>query len=663
MLDWLGSPWIWLGLAVVLLISLFRRRGKRAPATTASGSVAEPPELDHPDPAPDPVRLPIEDSLDLHAFSPRDVLDVTAAYLREAAEAGFTEVRLIHGRGTGFQRERVRRFLSSHPLVARYRDAPPERGGWGATLVWLADADEGLPEGPPRAPITVEAERRFCNHDQVGETLIQTGRSKMSTFVSDLEPQQLWMHFDKILTIPRGSKNEAEIAGYVMTVAERRGLPFEHDAAGNIVVRKPAAAGFEDVPVTILQCHLDMVNEKNEDVEHDFTKDPIRPVRDGGYLKADGTTLGSDNGIGVAAALALMESASVRCGPLEFLFTVDEETGLTGAAGLEPNLLRGRRLINLDTEEEGALYVGCAGGAGVNITLELGGPEPAAGETALKVRLTGLRGGHSGVDIHLQRGNAIKLLARALDAGRAKTAYRLVSFNGGNMHNAIPREASAVVVLEPFLEEPFKRAVEAEFARIQAEFRSADPDLAGSIETAPAQSQALSAESTDTVVRLLRGLPHGVLGMSYDIPDLVETSSNLATVRSEGNRLKVHVSNRSSVGSALAALQSRVGAIGELAGAKVDYVEGYPGWKPDLSSVTLKAARKVFREHFGKEPAVKAIHAGLECGLIGEKYPGMDMVSLGPQIEFPHSPDERVRIESVAEFYTLLSATLEELAK
>ncbi len=484
----------------------------------------------------------------------------------------------------------------------------------------------------------------------------------MSTFVAELEPKQLWRHFDKILTIPRGSKNEAAMADYVVSVAEKNGLSHQRDAAGNVVVRKPASAGREGVAATVLQSHLDMVNEKNEDVAHDFAKDAIRPLERDGYLTADGTTLGSDNGIGVAAALALMESDTVRHGPLEFLFTVDEETGLTGAANLKAGFLQGRQLINLDTEEEGALYVGCAGGAGIDARLDLDKTSTPSGWVAFKVRLAGLKGGHSGVDIHLQRGNAVKLLARALNAAASGTPFHLSAIGGGNMHNAIPREASATLVCNASAAPALSSDLEKEFARIAKEFASADPELRGSVEPTDPPDKVLTAEASRRVVRLLDALPHGVMAMSYDIPDLVETSSNLATVRVEGGQLAIHVSNRSSVDSALSALQKRIGAIFELAGGRVQYSEGYPGWKPNLKSRTLRAAREVYRDYFGKEPVVKAIHAGLECGLIGEKYPGMDMVSLGPQIEFPHSPDERVRIGSVAEFYHLLGATLEKLA-
>ncbi|MFQ5605472.1 MAG: aminoacyl-histidine dipeptidase [bacterium] len=482
------------------------------------------------------------------------------------------------------------------------------------------------------------------------------------TFVADLEPKELWRHFDKILTIPRGSKNEKAIGEYIKEIADKHGLSYKQDDIGSIVVSKPGTAGHESAPITILQAHLDMVNEKNADVDHDFSKDPINPQRDGEYLKASGTTLGSDNGIGVAASLAIMESNTILHGPLEFLFTVDEETGLTGAGNLRDDFLQGKQLINMDTEEEGSLYVGCAGGAGINLTLPLKYEALPANSVALDVKLHGLRGGHSGVDIHLQRGNAIKLLARALNSVQKNIDFRIASLTGGNMHNAIPREAFAMAVVAGNDCNRFEQALQKQIAVINAEYKPADPVM--NIDISESNSDQVFDDPTSrTVLNLLNALPHGVISMSYDIPDLVETSSNLATVKIENNVMVIHVSNRSSVASAIQALQERVGCIGLLAGAQVEELEGYPGWKPNLESHVLKVATEVHEQVLQKKPEIKAVHAGLECGIIGEKYPGMDMVSLGPQIEFPHSPDERVHVDSVANFYRLMVGILERLAK
>lgn len=482
------------------------------------------------------------------------------------------------------------------------------------------------------------------------------------TFVSELKPTELWEHFDRILTIPRGSKKERQIADYVIGRARLAGLDYEEDETGNILVRKPGRQGLESSGTVILQSHLDMVNEKNSDVQHDFEKDPIRPVRDGAYLKADGTTLGSDNGIGVSASLAVMESEDIHHGPLEFLFTVDEETGLTGAAGLRPGFLDGTTLINLDTEEEGAFYVGCAGGSGVDLELTLEWEPVGPDQAAFEVRLSGLKGGHSGVDIHLQRANAIRLLARALRLIEPGTGLLLYGFQGGNMHNAIPREAVASFVVREADAESVKTKLETVFGKIRTEFGPAEPNFSGIVHPIKSPARVMTDRSSKTSLALLDSLPHGVVSYSYDIPELVETSSNLATAKIDGNILRIHVSNRSSVDSALEAQQIHVESIGRLAGASTRSLEGYPGWKPNLQSRILKVSQFVFEKVFGNEPIVKAVHAGLECGLIGEKYPKMDMVSIGPQIEFPHSPDERVKIDSVADFYILLAAILEEFA-
>ena len=481
------------------------------------------------------------------------------------------------------------------------------------------------------------------------------------TFIRELQPAALWRHFDRILEIPRGSGEEDRIREYVVEVAERNCLQHRLDGTGNVVVRKPAAPGREEAAITVLQSHLDMVNEKNSDVEHDFSRDPIVPERDGDYLTARGTTLGSDNGVGVAAMLALMEADDVDHPPLELLFTIDEETGLTGAAQLDPDLLEGRRLLNLDTEEEGTIYVGCAGGGDSHLRLEVDRIPPPRGAAALHVGLRGLKGGHSGVDIHLQRGNAVRLLARLLDAGARGTAPHIADFQGGNKHNAIPREARAVVVLSAGEVEGFRERTEAEFMRARAAFAPADPDMALEARTVEIPDSVLDPQTSWRALHLVHALPHGVLAMSYAIPDLVETSTNLAAARIEDRTLHILTSSRSSVASELLAARAWIRAIAHLAGAAVEEDRPYPGWKPDLNSPLLEVVRTVYADELGREPEIKAIHAGLETGIIGEKIPGMDMVSIGPQIEFPHSPDERVRIPSVAEFFRVLGRVLERL--
>ena len=484
----------------------------------------------------------------------------------------------------------------------------------------------------------------------------------MSTFVSELEPRLLWSHFDAILATPRPSKKEAALRDKIRAWAAERGFGSKVDAFGNLVVSVPASAGREDAPTVVLQSHLDMVCEKNSDVAFDFDRQGIVPRRDGDWLYATGTTLGSDNGIGVAAMLAAADDPAVARGPLELLFTTEEEIGLNGASALDPALVTGRTLLNLDTEEEGSLYVGCSGGAGTTLDVPLDSMFGADGRTALTVKVSGLKGGHSGVDIHLQRGNAIVVLARALQALWRDFQFELVSFSGGNLDNAIPREAEATVRIASGDRAAFETELAARIAAQRAELASVDPGLAHQLVAASAEGEVFSDETTARVLALLVALPHGVARMSDDIPGLVESSSNLARVRTDGRTLRITLSNRSSVDSALAALQQRSQAFGELVGAQFAVRDGYPGWKPDLDSKVLAVVRDVHERVLGKAPQVKAIHAGLECGVLGARLGGADMVSLGPQIEHPHSPDERVSIPSVERFWRLLVASLEALA-
>ena len=482
------------------------------------------------------------------------------------------------------------------------------------------------------------------------------------TFVRELEPKDLWRHFDEILTIPRGSKKEDKIRQFIIDLAESQELEYQIDSTGNVVISKPASAGKDQCPITILQSHMDMVQEKNSDVEHDFETDPIKPVLDGDYVKASGTTLGSDNGIGLAAMLAVMQSTDLVHGPLELLFTIDEETGLSGAKLLDAQMLNGRQLINLDSEEEGTLCVGCAGGADSQLMVPVTTMDTPTDGVALRIRLAGLQGGHSGIDIHLQRGNATQLLARALYAVSLSTGFDLVTLAGGNAHNAIPREALAEVVVSPADRDAFVSNLESELGGIKEEFQTADPDMEWQIEEIESPSRVWEPGTTAQVLELITALPHGVTMMSNDIPGLVETSTNLATVVPKGDILQIGLSSRSSVATALTALRQRIRALAALVGGSVAEEPGYPGWKPDLDSEILNLVKDVHARVLGAEPKIEAIHAGLECGLIGEMIPGMDMVSIGPHIDFPHSPNERVKISSVEHFYNLLTATLEELA-
>ncbi len=484
----------------------------------------------------------------------------------------------------------------------------------------------------------------------------------MTTFVSDLEPRSLWRQFDQILATPRPSKHEGALRDRIVELARARGLAHRVDAAGNLVVGVPASAGRESAPTVILQSHLDMVGEKNADQAFDFENDPIVPRREGDWLYATGTTLGADNGIGVAAMLAVAENGTIAHGPLELLFTVEEEIGLLGAAALDPALVTGRTVLNLDTEEEGSLYVGCSGGAGCELAVPLDAMFGADGRTALAIKISGLRGGHSGVDIHLQRGNAISVLARTLQPLWRDFQFELASLSGGNLTNAIPREAAAVVRVASGDRAALEAAVRERVERQKSELATVDPGLAVEIVATEVAGEVMSDETTQRILALLVALPHGAMRMSDDIAGLVESSTNLARIRTAGLTLEIAISNRSSVDSALAALQERTRAFAALVGAEVTVNEGYPGWKPDLDSPLLALVKRVHARELGRVAEVKAIHAGLECGVLGARLGGADMLSLGPQIEHPHSPEERVLIPSVERFWRLLGATLTEVS-
>ncbi|WP_372365104.1 aminoacyl-histidine dipeptidase [Candidatus Uabimicrobium sp. HlEnr_7] len=475
-----------------------------------------------------------------------------------------------------------------------------------------------------------------------------------------LEPSSVWGHFDEIRRTPRTSKNEEAMRQYVKKVAERNNLSYKEDSIGNIVVTVPATSGKENSPIVVLQSHLDMVCEKDPGVEHDFDKDPIQVTQKGEYLYAVGTTLGADNGIGVAIELAVMDKKDWQHGPIECLFTIDEETGLTGAKELDASIVTGKILINLDTEEHRMIYVGCAGGGDTIMTLDTKKSELPQGFTAMEVTISGLKGGHSGCDIHVGKGNAVKILARILWSLRQEHSLYLNKFIGGDKHNAIPRNAVAIVAIADDKRSVFVDACNTKLNNIKDEFGHIEPDLAITI-TDTECSEVLVEGDSDKVLMLLVTLPHGVLAMNPDIGDLVNTSNNLAKVHCEGNKCLVQTSTRSSLKEALENTREQIAASGQFVGAVVEQEEAYPGWKPDLSSPILQKVKEQYRETFGEEPEVKAIHAGLECGVIGEKIPGMDMVSIGPQIENPHSPSERVHIQSVAEFWKVFCQILEKI--
>jgi dipeptidase D len=485
----------------------------------------------------------------------------------------------------------------------------------------------------------------------------------MSNPLSDLEPALVWSYFGAICEIPHGSGNERALGEQVIAWAEEKGCTAEMDQTGNVVIRVPATAGCEQAPTVVLQGHLDMVCEKNSDTVFDFEKDPIRPLRDGDWITADGTTLGADNGIGVAMGLALLELPDAVHGPLELLFTVDEETGLNGANGLEPSFLSGKLMINLDSEEDSMFYVGCAGGRDSNIALPITREPATAGHECCTIRVMGLRGGHSGLDIVYNRGNAIRLLARAIEVASRDIDLQLATIEGGDKHNAIPREATAVVQLAAGSGAALKQTLTEQLDGFRTEFAAAEPDLTLTIDAVDPPPEVLSGDSSTEVLKLIQAIPHGVIAMSRDIVGLVETSTNLARVRSGKEALEMLTSTRSSVASALDGVTAQIRAVGELAGANVETSTGYPGWQPNLDSELLALGKQVWAGLYGAEPAFAAIHAGLECGIIGEKFPEMDMLSIGPTIENPHSPDERVEIPTVGRAFAFVTALLETVAR
>ena len=484
----------------------------------------------------------------------------------------------------------------------------------------------------------------------------------MGNAIEGLKPALLWKYFAEISKIPRGSKNEKQVSTYVFETAKKLGLEAKQDKSLNVVARKPASAGKENVPMICLQGHLDMVCEKNKETVHDFEKDPIELVRKGNVLMANGTTLGADNGVAVATNLAIMEDKSLEHGPLEFLFTIDEETGLTGANNLKPGFLQSKTLMNLDSEEEGALYVGCSGGRNTIGVWKAAFESASPRSLPAVIKVKGLKGGHSGLEIDKGRGNSIKIINRILLA-LTKVDVRISTIEGGNKSNAIPREAEALVFLPKNNLKKAKSILETWNAIIKAELSSVEPDLAVTMEEVPRmkKGKVLKQNLQTMICRTISALPHGVTKMSADIPGLVETSTNVAIIRTEKGRIELTTSQRSSVATEIDEIVQTVGATFTLGGAKAVYAEGYPGWKPNLDSKILKIARTTYKSIAGKEPEVKAIHAGLECGIIGEKYPGMDMVSFGPTLEGVHSPDEKIYIDTVEKFWNFLLAILKNV--
>ena len=482
----------------------------------------------------------------------------------------------------------------------------------------------------------------------------------MTTALVDLEPKPVWKHFDALAAIPRPSTKEAAARNYVVGVATKLGLEAVHDDVGNTVIRKPAHPGREAAPMALLQGHLDMVCEKNEGTAHNFDTDPIKLVRDGDWIKADGTTLGSDNGIGVSAALAVMESTDIAHGPLEFVFTIDEETGLTGAAEFPGGLLKSKYFLNLDNEETGTLCIGCSGGmktiARRKITLR-----PASAGAGWRIKVSGLKGGHSGVDIHQGRGNALRILGRVLQSALDSLPIEIAEINGGSAQNAIPREAFAIAVMDPAREKELAALVAQAETEGKSDLGGFDPGLQITVEKVLRAEKVFDAADARNTVALLVSVPHGVLAMSPDVPGLTQNSTNLAIVSTKGDVVEFVTSQRSAIESSMRAAASMVATVFRLAGFEVEHSGRYPGWKPEPNSEIVRKLQAVHEQLFGEPAKLIAMHAGLECGVIGEKYPGMQMASFGPTIVDPHSPNERVQISTVDSFWKYLKAVLEKI--
>ncbi len=477
-----------------------------------------------------------------------------------------------------------------------------------------------------------------------------------------LAPQALWKHFAAFTRIARPSGKEQAIAEYVREWARANRYTVLHDSVGNLVVQVPASPGREKAPVVVVQGHLDMVCERNADSPYDAEQGQIHVVRDGDWLKAEGTTLGADNGVGVAAGMAVAEDREIQHGPLDLLMTIDEETGMTGAQGLDGANLRGRLLLNLDSEEDHIVYVGCAGGGDIKFTFEAPRRLAPAGAATFAVSVKGLQGGHSGLDINRNRLNAIHALCRVLQEGGKATELFLSSISGGSKRNAIPREARATALVPGGAAQGFQAGVEAARKALAQQYAGLEDGLEVLVEAAGGASDAFGAADSRRLLDLLRALPTGVIAMSQDIPGLVETSTNLGVVSTAGDKVEVFCLARSSVGPALQDLLDTHFACGRLAGVTTDYLGGYPGWKPDMKSKALAAVIAAYKKLHGADPEVTAIHAGLECGLIGERAPGMDMVSFGPHLVGVHAPGERVSVPSTQKFWKLLGKVLDDLS-
>lgn len=479
--------------------------------------------------------------------------------------------------------------------------------------------------------------------------------------INELKPQNVWGYFGEICTIPHPSKHEAAIMEHLCQFAKSHSLKIKQDEIGNILIIKDGSQGYENHDAVILQAHVDMVPQKNSDVTFDFEKDAIRPYVDGDWVTAQETTLGADNGIGCAAMLAVLADKTLKHPPIEALFTIDEETGLTGANALSSNMLTGKILFNLDSEDEGELYVGCAGAVNNTATLNYKTEPSSLSQRSIALDLRGLKGGHSGMEIVLQRGNANKLLVRFLREQQNVNQIRISTVDGGGLRNAIPREARAIITVAADRYD-FVMAEAQKFEKsIQNEFSAVEDSISFKATGCPTAQYVIVADDQRRIIAALTAAPSGVSRMSDAMHGLVETSTNMSRVEIQNGVMTVLFMTRCMVNYGKRELSAMIRSVFELAGATVIEQNDYDGWAPDMNSPILATMSQSYRSLYGKTPAIKAIHAGLECGIIGAKYPSLDMISFGPTIRFPHSPDEKVNIESVAKFYEFLTYTLSKL--
>ncbi|MFC1732759.1 aminoacyl-histidine dipeptidase [candidate division KSB1 bacterium] len=483
----------------------------------------------------------------------------------------------------------------------------------------------------------------------------------MSNTLSGLKPESLWKHFEGICSVPHPSKKEEKIREFVKNFGESLGLETIIDEIGNVIIKKPATPGMENKKGVILQGHIDMVPQKNSDTAHDFDKDPIQAYIDGEWVKAKGTTLGSDNGIGVAAAMAILESTDIAHPPVEALFTIDEETGMTGANELKSGILSGDILINMDSEDEGELYIGCAGGVNTNMEYIYSEDKVPEGMAAYKISVTGLKGGHSGLDIHLGRGNANLIINKLMMLASEKFGLRLADIDGGSLRNAIPREAFATVVVKQANENNFKSFVNDFYEEQKVIYKQADPGLNIKVEPIATPANLINESTQKNLFKAVDSCPNGVISMDPNMPDVVQTSTNLAVIKSENGIIEIATLQRSAVDADRDAIAKKIADNFTVNGAKAEFSGRYPGWKPNVDSPILQTMKDVYNNNFGKVPEVKVIHAGLECGILGDKYPHWDMISFGPTIRNPHSPDEMVNIKTVEKFFDFLVETLKNI--